>query len=66
MYFRNIPTKLKKEVSKKQKKVTITDKAVQTIPEQKIEIEAEDLTCTGMFKLIFYFSYNSLFSIVLH
>ncbi|XP_011868050.1 PREDICTED: uncharacterized protein LOC105562111, partial [Vollenhovia emeryi] len=44
---KNIPTKMKK-VSKKQKKVTINDKAVQTAPEEKAEIEPEDLTCTDL------------------
>lgn len=57
MYFRNIPTKIKKDASKKQKKVTTSDKAVQTTLQEKIEIEAEDLTCTGIFKIILYFSY---------
>ncbi|TGZ48976.1 uncharacterized protein [Temnothorax longispinosus] len=48
---KNVPTKTKKDVSKKQKKVTTNDKAVQTVSEEKIhkiEIEAEDLTCTDL------------------
>lgn len=49
MYFRNIPPKMKKDASKKQKKVTTSDKAVQTVLQEKIEIEAEDLTCTSIF-----------------
>lgn len=53
MYFRNVPTKIKKNVSKKQKKVTTSNKAVQTVLEEKIVIEAEDLT--SKFKIIFHF-----------
>ncbi|XP_077267094.1 geminin DNA replication inhibitor isoform X2 [Temnothorax americanus] len=48
---KNVPTKTKKDVSKKQNKVTTNDKAVQTVSEEKIhkiEIEAEDLTCTDL------------------
>lgn len=47
---------MKKDASKqKQKKVTTNDKAVQTVSEEKITIEAEDLTCTSTFKIIFFF-----------
>ncbi|XP_011170920.1 geminin isoform X2 [Solenopsis invicta] len=42
---KNVPVKIKKDMSKKQKKAT-NDKAVQTVPEEKINIEAEDLICT--------------------
>ncbi|XP_012533296.1 geminin isoform X2 [Monomorium pharaonis] len=44
---KNVPVKIKKDVPKKQKNVTTNDKAVQTVPE-KIDIEAEDLTCTDL------------------
>lgn len=54
MYFRTVPTKMKKNVSKKQNKVRIIDKAVQTVSEEKIQIEAEDLT--SIFKIIRFFS----------
>ncbi|XP_011878801.1 PREDICTED: uncharacterized protein LOC105568045 [Vollenhovia emeryi] len=46
---KNIPTKMKK-VSKKRKKVT-NDKAVQTGPEENVEIRPEDLTCTDLANL---------------
>lgn len=40
---------MKKDIPKqKQKKVTVNDKAVQTVPAEKITIEAEDLTCTSI------------------
>lgn len=44
-------------------KVTTNDKAVQTVLDEKREIETEDLTCTGMFKIIYCFLYkrNSIF-----
>lgn len=61
IYFRSVPTKKKKDVSKNQVKVITNNKAVQTVKEEKREIDAEDLTCTGTFKIIltkFYFSFS--------
>jgi len=57
MYFRNVPSKKKKNIVKKQLKVTTDDKAVQTIPEKKEEIDVEDLTCTSTFKIILFCSF---------
>jgi len=45
---KNVSTKTKKDISKKQKKVITDDKAIQTVPEEKIRIEAEDLTSTDL------------------
>ncbi|KYN27391.1 PREDICTED: geminin isoform X2 [Trachymyrmex cornetzi] len=45
---KNIPTKKKKNASKNQVKVTTNNKAVQTVKEEKGEIDAEDLTCTDL------------------
>ena len=56
IYFRNVPTKKKKDASKNQVKVTTNNKAVQTVKEEKGEIDAEDLICTGTFKIIYFIS----------
>ncbi|XP_011701850.1 PREDICTED: geminin-like isoform X2 [Wasmannia auropunctata] len=46
---KNVSTKKKKEKDvKKQINVTINNKAVQTVSEEKREIEVEDLTCTNL------------------
>ncbi|XP_018045721.1 PREDICTED: geminin [Atta colombica] len=45
---KNVPTKKKKDAFKNQVKVTTNNKAVQTVKEEKGEIDAEDLTCTDL------------------
>ncbi|XP_018317904.1 geminin [Mycetomoellerius zeteki] len=45
---KSVPTKKKKDVSKNQVKVITNNKAVQTVKEEKREIDAEDLTCTDI------------------
>jgi len=53
VYFSNISQKTK-DVPKV-KKVTIKNKAVQTVQEEKVKIEADDLISTGRY-ILFYFS----------
>lgn len=54
MYFRDVTETVKKDASKCIK-VTKKSKAVQTAREEKIKIKVEDLTSTGMIKIIFFF-----------
>jgi len=51
----------RKNVTKKQIRVTSSDKAVQTIGEEKGEIQIEDLTCTSTFKIILLFIFLCAF-----
>lgn len=67
LYIRNMAKTTKKDVPRS-KKVTSENKATQTVREEKLMIEPEDLTSTGILEIFFslywfflsvtYFSYR--------